>query len=81
MPPVPGTTTVNSSLRSHMGPLRGSREGGNATLTAVLSGRSMQVATTTALSAHQVRSTKCRSAGHIDWISFVNALTERDQGM
>jgi hypothetical protein len=63
------------------GALRGSREGGNATLTAVLSGRSMQVATTTALSAHQVRSTEGRSAGHIDWISFVNAPTERDQGM
>jgi hypothetical protein len=67
--------------RSDMGPLRGCREGGSATLTAVLSSRSMQVATTTALSAHHVRSTEGRSAGHIDWISFVTALTERDQGM
>jgi hypothetical protein len=54
--------------RSDMGPLRGGREGGSATLTAVLSGRSMRVATTTALSAHHVRFTEGRSAGHIGWV-------------
>jgi hypothetical protein len=64
-----------------MGRLRGSREGGSATLTTVLSGRSMPLATTTALSAHHMRCTEGRSAGHIGWISFVTAMTERDQGM
>ena len=64
-----------------MVPLRGSREGGSVTLTTELSGKSMQVATTIALSAQHVRSTGGRSAGHIDWVWFVNAMTERDQGM
>jgi len=61
--------------------LRGSREGGSATWTTVLSGGSMQIATTTALSVHHVRSTGGRSACHIGWVWFVTALTNRDQGM
>jgi hypothetical protein len=67
--------------RSDMVPRRGSGEGGSATLTTVLSGSSMQVATMIALSAHHVRSRGGRSACHIGWVWFVTALTERNQGM
>jgi hypothetical protein len=41
----------------------------------------MQLATTIAFMVHHVRSTAGRSAGHVGWVWFVTALTNRDQEM